>query len=120
MTPGLSQTIAPALDLHTEQRLAAILSTYRALKIDCDLLEAQMEEEKAKVFAELDLAGIDKTKIAEFSLAVTGGTTPTFDKQKFVALGGDLSVYDRAIVRNPKKRSLRISTGKERPTEGEA
>lgn len=117
MSPSLEQTTTPELTPELQQQIAAVLSTYRELKVDADLLAAQMDEEKAKVYAILKDAGIEKTQIEEFKLTEVGGHSSKFDKQKFVTLGGDLRIYDQAVVKKPKKKYLKITVGDEKESD---
>lgn len=116
MTPSLSLEQTLVAELTDEQRteIAALLTTYRELKIDADLLEAQLEEENKKIFVILQGAGIEKTVIDGVPCTIVGGNTSKLDKAAFVLLGGDLKMLDDATTSKPKKKYLKITLGKEK------
>lgn len=91
--------------------LAIKLDTFHTLKVDRDLLDAEMDKLKGEVLDELNLWGVEKAVIDNIPCAVVGGESSSLDKVKFVQLGGSLKMLADATVKKPKKKHLRI--GKE-------
>ena len=112
----MRQTLETAAELTLEQRqrLEAILATYQELKVDAELLNEQIELEKQKAYDLLKEAGIDKTELNGIKLTEVGGETSKFDKQLFVKLGGDITIYNSAFRKKPKKKYLKITIGEEK------
>lgn len=101
-------TIAPDV----AERLRALLSSYFDLKQQADLLEAQMDEEKAKVWDIFKAEGVKSANIDGTSCTVIEGTVSYLDKVEFVTLGGDLALYDQATKTKPKKAYIQIGKDK--------
>lgn len=95
------------------ERVSAILSTYKDLQLQIELLEEMADAEKAKIFALMKEEGLKKLVVAGTPCTVcNGGSSGRFNKAKFVELGGSLKQYEEAIVRKPKEDYLRIGEDK--------
>jgi hypothetical protein len=101
------------LSLDARLRLGALLGTYRSLKTDLDLLDAQLAEECKTIWSVMQEDGVAKTVVDDCRLTVVGGFSSKLDKVKFVQLGGNLQTLAAATVRKPKKPYLKITIGKD-------
>lgn len=114
----MKQELQQKVELSQElrQRLEVLVANYVALEVDIDVLTAQQDEEKAKLFALLDENGINESVIAEGrSLKIVRGESSRLDKVKFVELGGNLDHLLLATRRTPKKAYIDIRVpGKKR------
>ena len=91
--PKIEQTETVEIDVAPEvlARVAAIVSTIQETQDDIDLLTAQIADEKKKIMDIYVSNGIKSLRIDDVPVTlVSGGTSSTLDKKKFVLLGGDL------------------------------
>ena len=115
MTPTLVQTQMEGPELTQEQRLAigVRLSVYQELKASVDVLQAQMDGEKAAIYAEMEATGADKAWVDSIPLTIVRSSSSSLDKKEFVRLGGSLKLIDAATVKKDKKPYLKITLGKD-------
>lgn len=100
------------IDPEIAAKLSATLSMYQDLKLQRDLLDEAMAAESKKIQAEMELLGVDKLQIEGVPCTVVHGTSSSLDKQKFVALGGSLTMLQEATITKPRKAYLRIGATK--------
>lgn len=119
--PRTSQTVKAGTEIvltaEQEAFIAAHVDTYQQAKIDYDLLGELLDTEVAAVKTLLDSLGLKKVVVEGVPCTVVGGTTPVFDKLKFVELGGSLEQLANATSSKPKRAHLRIGKLKEGETE---
>lgn len=119
MSPKLQQTvqatIEPEVTLEPEvlERVSPLLRTFLDLKQQVDLLTEQMDEEKRKIKGEMELAGVQKTRVDGTPVTIVRSSQRKLDKLKFVELGGSLEMLENATFDRPKKPYIRIGEDKE-------
>lgn len=107
----MRQELQQSVELAPEQRLRleALLANYLALETDADLINDLLDTEKQKLFELLDDEGVkDAIQMEGRTLKIVRGESSRLDKQKFVALGGNLEHLQLATIRKPKKAYLDI------------
>ena len=97
-------------------RVAAIVSTIQETQDDIDLLNALIADEKKKIMDLYKANGITSLRIDDVPVTlVTGGTSSSLDKKKFVLLGGNLQMLEDAKVTKPRRDYMLIGGEKTRP-----
>lgn len=106
-------TTAVTVKPETILAVEALLSTYFDLKSQLDLLQAQADAEKAKIWELLKVEGVKKYTSADGTpVYEVNGTYQALDKEEFVTLGGDLKILEQATHAKPKKGYLQIGKDK--------
>lgn len=113
-TVRMAITPVTAVDIDEEiaAKMAASLATYTEMKIQRDLLDEAMKKESKQLLGEMELLGVDKLEVEGYPCTIVRGETTSLDELKFVQLGGDLELLNRAKVTKPKQPYLLV--GKKR------
>lgn len=102
---GLEQT--PTLDARLEQQLRLEFRQYQALKRSIAKLKERADERRERIIALRRESGVDSLTVDGCTVALVKGKL-TFDRKKFVTLGGDLSVYDAAKTRGNESERVTL------------
>ena len=97
----------------TALHLGVLVDAYQTLTTQKKALEAEIAKIQVEALATLEAAGVEKARVGETPVSIVRGTTSSLDKQKFVALGGSLTMLAEATVTKPKKAYVRIGGEKE-------
>ena len=114
MSPKQEQTTVATTEATVELgestalHLGLLVEMYQTLAGQKKAIEAEIAKIQAETFATLEAAGAEKVRIGETPVSIVRGTTSSLDKQKFVALGGSLTMLQEATVTKPKKAYVRI------------
>ena len=124
MSPKLEQTETATataeatveLGESTALHLGLLVEMHQTLVGQRKAIEAEIAKIQAETFATLEAAGVEKVRVGETPVSIVRGTTSSLDKQKFVALGGSLTMLAEATVTKPKKAYVRIGGGEDART----
>ncbi len=98
-----TQTTEVELTVKQRQELLSQFRQYQHLKQRADAIKVQMEQVKGKIAGIRDDLGVPSVGLEGFKTTLVAGTREAFDKEKFIDLGGDLSIYNRSMVTRPTK-----------------
>ncbi len=85
--------ISPTL----QKKLRTELTAYAALRTELKSIESKMDASKAKIEAVREETGEQKLEIDGYSVCIVAPIRKKFSAKKFVSIGGDLALYNRAV-----------------------
>ena len=96
--PNLTVTTTTEIQIKpsVRARLLKELNTYAALRSELKAIEAKMDAGKARIGAIREETGEQKLEIDGFSVCLVAPIRKKFNPKKFVAIGGDLALYNEA------------------------
>jgi len=100
------------LDPKLEQQLRVKFQAYQKAYLTAEKANAEVEKLKAELGALRDNESVEKLGVDGFSVTLRCDTYEAFDEKKFIAAGGDLAIYQQALVRKPKKAYEKIQLPK--------
>lgn len=94
----------------TQARLVHKLKAWQDIQQEI----AALEQAKAALVDEIEAiraieVGVNAFAVEGYKIARIESTTTSFDKKRFVTLGGDLALYEAAQVTKPRKPYTRIT-----------
>lgn len=100
---SVTTTVTEEVQLTTKQRqkLLQELKVYRELKQQREAIDLAMDKHKAAIAAIRDETGEMSLKIDGFTTTLVAGSRKKFDPKKYVTLGGDLDLYNKAVKVTP-------------------
>lgn len=113
--PGLTQAIEVYVEFnhHLAAELRSAIEQYAGLKQQSDLLDQLMYEEKERIQAVLNEAGVDKASANGFHVAIVRGTTSKLDPKKLQAMGVTPAQLEMATTVKPKAPYLSVRKASE-------
>lgn len=109
-----TQMEGPELSVEVKLAISVRLSVYADLKLNLDIIQAQLDDERVAIQKEMEAAGVEKTWVDTIPLTIVRSSSNSLDKKEFVRLGGSLKLLDQATVKKAKKPYLKITLGNER------
>lgn len=112
--PTLTTQQITTVDVSPEvvTRLETAMAVYQALKEQAEAIETEMDAEKATIKALIEETGLKSLKVSGVPCVITSRKNKTFDKVKFVSLGGSLKLIDDCTSEKDGKPYLRIGAEK--------
>jgi len=100
-------TLKPSL----RKKLLMALRTYVTLKETEKVAKAAKDKQRGIVGECLEEVGEITIKLEGFTATFVAPGKKVFDRKKFVELGGDLTIYDAAMINVDVKPYVKVSTG---------
>lgn len=91
------------------QRLLNELRAYQAIKAQIKTLEEAADKHKTVIGGIRDETGEMSLSVDGFRTTLVAGSRKKFDAKKYVTLGGDLDLYNRAVKVTPVKPFEKIT-----------
>ena len=113
----VSEEVAVEIRPELQKKLRKELHLYAAKAAQKKVIQADIDALKDRLEDILAEVGEDKVKFEGFTAGIVGGERSTFDKKLFVKLGGNLDVYNKAMVKKPTKASVRVYVPGENDTD---
>jgi hypothetical protein len=107
--PKIQQTVTATttqeivLKPSVRQKLQLKFKTYAQLKAQRDAIDEKLDALKGDIGAIRDSTGEMSIELDGFKTTLVAGSRKTFDPKRFVAAGGDLDIYNQAIVEKPNR-----------------
>jgi DNA-directed RNA polymerase subunit L len=79
------------------KQLRTELATFSSLKTDLKLIEARMDVSKAAIETIREETDQQTIQVDGYSITLVAPIRKKFNPKRFVALGGDLSIYNQAV-----------------------
>lgn len=100
---SVTTTVTEEVVLTTKQRqrLLMELRVYQELKQQRDAIILAMDKHKSAIAAIRDETGEMSLKVDGFTTTLVAGSRKKFDPKKYVTLGGDLDLYNKAVKVTP-------------------
>lgn len=111
----LETTQETTLDARLEQQLRQEFRQYQVLKQRMAALETELQKRRDKIGALRAESGAKSLELDGFKTTLVEPQRRTFDRRKFVSLGGDLTVYDAAHETKPGTPYERITLPGDKP-----
>ncbi len=107
-------TTTTELSLSTRQKQALMVKfqNYQAQKAVLDAAQAKMDALKAEIQKLREATGEMSLELNGFQSTLVAPTRKTFDPKAFVKAGGDLDIYNEAMVDTPVKAYEKITCPK--------
>lgn len=102
------------------RKLLTKLKTYAELRSQLKIIESAMEKQKAEIGALRDETGEQSIELEGFKVTLVAGVRKKFNPKKFVAIGGDLDLYNQAVEEKLNKPYEKISVPGEAEREYES
>jgi len=96
--------VAPEL----QKKLRKELHLYKAKSEQRKKIQSDIDELKERLEGILADVGEEKLKFEGFTVGIQGGTRKVLDKKKFVRLGGDIEVLNKAYVDKPVAAHIKV------------
>lgn len=95
----------PEVQLTLKQRneLLVQFREYQKTKRELDALQEKLDNLKVKIAAVRDDVGVESIGLQGFKTTLVAPLRSTFNKEKFILEGGDLSIYNRSVELRPTK-----------------
>ena len=115
MAPTLEATTVTTVQVKPALRTKLLkeLRLYHGLTKQLKALEAQVDQHKTAIAEIRELTGEDKLEIDGYSITLVAPMRKVFDAKRFVTLGGDLDLYNRANVDTPSKAYTKVTVPKD-------
>ena len=91
------------------RKLLTKLKTYAELRLQVKVLEAAMDKQKTEIGALRDETGEQSIELDGFKVTLVAGVRKKFNPKKYVALGGDLDLYNQAVEEKLNRPYEKIS-----------
>ncbi len=98
-------TVSTTTEIQLEPKLARKLRTelrlYAELKTQLEAIEAAMSKHKSAIGLLREETGERSIKLDGFTVSLVASIRKKFDAKQFVAEGGDLAIYHKAMIDVP-------------------
>lgn len=107
-----TQTTTPILTPALRKRLAVAFAQYQARKAALDAAQAALDAVKATITELQEESGAESVEVDGFKATLVAPIRKQFDRKAYAASGGDLKLYDNAMVDVTSRPYVKISLPK--------
>lgn len=113
---ALQQTVTVTEELtltpKVAKKLTLELQVYQKARQEMKAAERRMEASKVKLGALRDELGVESLEHDGCKVTLVAGTHTKFNEKRFIALGGELAIYQQALETKPSKPYELVSVPK--------